>query len=158
MTYWHMYVSFPNAILLLQLLNNNKIWQPSIQQMALLFLLLTLQLLWISRIYLCQTALSVLFLILPLLLLSLHRYCHPRTQTTQHNPTTSAFALLNLPLPNVVFEFAVLTFVVSLPLHKFPFFLFSKNNNEIKPVSMYLPVFGCIVVYHSIRWVWKTAQ
>lgn len=45
MTYWNMYVSFPNAILLLQLLNNNKIWQPSIQQMALLFLLLTLQLL-----------------------------------------------------------------------------------------------------------------
>lgn len=68
MPYWHMYVISPRCIFGFAQ-QQSEIWQPSIPQMALLFLLRTLRLLWISRIYLCQTALSVLFPILPLCLL-----------------------------------------------------------------------------------------
>lgn len=68
MPYWHMYVISPRCIFGFAQ-QQSEIWQPSIPQMALLFLLRTLRLLWISRIYLCQTASSVLFPILPLCLL-----------------------------------------------------------------------------------------
>lgn len=68
----------PNASLVLQLLNNGvRSGKLPSRKWPYYFLHCTLRLLWISRIYLCQTALSLLFPILPL---HFH-HCHPHKQT-----------------------------------------------------------------------------